>query len=298
MFADAIRCTHNGTGGSSTLTLTSVTGYPQPTSVFGTSGTRIVYYEIAEYTDSTFATLNQYERGIGSLVLSTNVLTRSRPDAAWTSSTYTSTGATALTITNTAANVQILLTASTVTQRPALPAMQSAVLGSGWAMMNTRQQADSNSATYGVSSGNNYYIPIEFSYGKPITAVAIEVTTAAAGSARLALYDWGTDGLPQNLITEFTASTQFNTGSTGVMSVTGNWFIPPGWYWLLLQFNAAPSIRTYNVGGNSGGGENGQRDLMFYIKSGTYGTLPNPGDKTAASSMTRSGNVQPIVWCK
>lgn len=299
MFADAIRCTHNGTGGSGTLTLASVTGWPQPSSVFGTSGTRIVYYEICEYTDTTFATLANYERGVGSLVLSTGVLTRN-PAATWNATTYTSTGATALTIGNTAANVQILLSANTVTQAPALPIAQSTIGGaSGLTPFNTRQTADSSAGALTLSSNTNYYMPVEFRFGKPLTSVAIEVTTlASATSARLAIYDWGTDGLPQNPIVEFTSSTQFDCTSTGVKSVTGNWFIPPGWYFLMLQSNGAPAIRTYTVHGNTGLGENGNRDLIYYTKGGTYGTIPTTGDKTAASNVSRSSGVTPMVWCK
>lgn len=298
MFADAIRCTHNGTGGSGTITLAAVTGWPQPSSVFGTSGTRIVYYEICEYTDTTFATLSNYERGIGSLVLSTGVLTRN-PVATWNGSAYTSTGATALTIGNTAANVQILLSANTVTQAPALPTVQSTIAGSGWSPFNTRQTADSSASTITISANTNYYIPVEFRFGKPLTAVAIEVTTLAAStSARLALYDWGTDGLPQNPIVEFTSGSQFDCTSTGVKSVTGNWFVPPGWYFLMLQANGGPAIRSYSLHGNTGLGENSTRDCLYYTKGGTYGTIPTTGDKTAASTVTRSSGSPPIVWCK
>lgn len=298
MYADAIRCTHNGTGGSGTITLASVTGWPQPSSVFGTSGTRIVFYEICEYTDSTFATLSKYERGIGSLVLSTSVLTRN-PAATWDSTTYTSTGATALSFGNTAANVQILLSANTVTQAPALPTVQSTLAGSGWSPFNTRQTADFSLSTVTLSSNTNYYIPVEFRFGKPLTSVAIEVTTLAAStSARLAIYDWGTDGLPQNPIVEFTSGSQFDCTSTGVKSVTGNWFIPPGWYFLLIQANGGPVIRTYTVHGNTGFSENGSRDLIYYTKGGTYGTIPTTGDKTAATTVSRSSGSPPIVWCK
>lgn len=298
MFADAIRCTHNGTGGSGTITLAAVTGWPQPSSVFGTSGTRIVYYEICEYTDTTFATLSNYERGIGSLVLSTGVLTRN-PVATWNGSAYTSTGATALTIGNTAANVQILLSANTVTQAPALPTVQSTIAGSGWSPFNNRQTADSSASTITISANTNYYIPVEFRFGKSLTAVAIEVTTLAAStSARLALYDWGTDGLPQNPIVEFTSGSQFDCTSTGVKSVTGNWFVPPGWYFLMLQANGGPAIRSYSLHGNTGLGENSTRDCIYYTKGGTYGTIPTTGDKTAASTVTRSSGSPPIVWCK
>lgn len=299
MYADAIRCTHNGSGGTGTLTLSSVTGWPQPSSVFGTSGTRIVYYEICEYTDATFATLAKYERGVGSLVLSTGVLTRN-PAATWNATTYTATGATALSIGSTAANVQILLSANTVTQAPALPTVQSTISGAtGISPFNTRQTADSSAGTLALTANTNYYIPVQFTFGKPLTGVAVEVTTLiAATNIRISVYDWGTDGLPQNLVLEFTSSTQVDSSSTGVKTITGNWFLPPGWYWLMLQSNGAPSIRTYTIHTNTGGGESGNRDIIYYTKGGTYGTIPTTGDKTAASTVTRSSGAPPIIWCK
>ena len=298
MFADAIRCTHNGTGGTGTLTLASVSGWPQPSSVFGTSGTRMVQYEICEYTDATFATLANYERGVGSLVLSTGVLTRN-PAATWNATTYTSTGATALSIGATAANVQILLSANTVTQAPALPTMQSTLFGTGLSPFNTRQTADSAGGTAALTANTNYYIPVQFAFGKPLTAVAVEVTTlVAATNVRIAVYDWGTDGLPQNLVHEFTSGTQVDSSSTGVKTITGNWFIPPGWYWLMIQSNGAPTLRTYTVNCSTGGGESGNRDLVYYTKGGTYGTIPTTGDKTASNNITRSSGAPFIVWCK
>jgi hypothetical protein len=298
VFADQINCTHNGTGGTGTLTLAAVSGSPQPSSVFGTSGTRLIDYAINEYTDSTFTTLAKYERGIGSLVLSTGVLTRT-PYATWDGTTYAITGATALSFGNTAANIRIVCAATTVTQRPAIPSVQSTIAGAGWTPFNTRQTADSGGATVAIAANTNYYVPVEFVYAKPITSVAIEVTTlAATTSARLALYDWGTDGLPQNLVTEFTSGTQFDCTTTGVKSVTGNWSFSPGVYWLLLQANGAPTLRTYTVHGNTLCGENGQRDMIYYTKGGTYGTIPTTGDKTAASSVTRSAGSPFAIWCK
>lgn len=298
MIADAVRCTHNGTGGAGTLTLASVTGYPQPTDVWGTSGTRFIEYEICEYTDSTFATLSKYERGIGSLVLSTNVLTRTQILATWTSGgSYNQINATALTFGNTAANIQILTGASTATQKMALPSTFSVTSSNsdGWQPFNTRMTYDTNVGTYTVTNGQREYIPVEFVYGRPISQVAVDVTSASASTnLRMSLYEMDVStGGPANLITEFTSATQITTTSTGYRSVTmgSPVSIPPGFYYIMVQAdNSTVILRTCTVHGNQmlSTSSGGARDILQWFKSATYGAAPSTGDTSASGVRTRS----------
>jgi hypothetical protein len=301
MYADAIRCT-SSTGGSSTVTLSSVTGFPQPSDVFGTSGTRLVNYTISEYTDSTFSTLSKFERGVGSLVLSTGVLTRSVIGATWTSGgSYNVANPTALSFGSTAANIQILLTATANTQRPAQPSIQNAFGDTRWQPINTRCQADSNAGALTLTNGTEYLIPIEFSFARPITSIGVEVTTAAAGSARVALYEWDTDGLGGNLITEFTSAAQIDLSTTtGVKSVTpaSPIWIPPGWYYVWVQANVGAALRIYVGAGSSGAGIHGARDIQYFTKSGTYGAAPSVASKTGLSQISRSSGGAPSVVIK
>lgn len=297
MIADAIRCTHNGTGGSGTITLAATTGYPQPSDVWGASGTKLVAYEICEYTDSTFATLSKYESGIGSLVLSTSVLTRTRPDVTWTSGgTYNMVTAAALTFGNTAANFQIMCGASARTSKMALPSTFSVTSSSSdvWQPFNTRQTYDSSLSTYAVVNGQHDYIPIEFIYGKPITQVAVEVTTATASTnLRMSLYEWDpATGGPGNLIVEFTSAAQIATTATGFRSVTmgSAVSIPPGFYYIMIQAdNSTVALRTCTTHGHTllstaGGG----RDTVQWGKASTYAAAPATGDTTHGVNRTRS----------
>ena len=303
MIADAVRCTHNGTGGSGTITLDAVTGYPQPTDVFGTSGTRRIAYEIAEYTDSTFATLSKYERGIGSLALSTNVLTRTQPLVTWTSGgSYNQINATALTFGNTAANFQILIGANTASQKLALPSTFSVTSASSsvWQPFNTRQTYDGSVGTFAMVNGDRNYIPVEFIYGRPITQVAVDVTTAtAATNLRMSLYEWDpATGGPGNLIVEFTSAAQIATTATGFRSVTmgSAVSIPPGFYYIMIQAdNSTVVLRTCTTHGHtllSDGG--GSRDIVQWNKGATYGAAPATGDTSAAGSRTRSSGAP--IW--
>lgn len=303
MIADAVRCTHNGTGGSGTITLAAVTGYPQPTDVLGTSGTRLIAYEIAEYTDSTFATLSKYERGIGSLVLSTNVLTRTQPLVTWTSGgSYNQVNATALTFGNTAANFQILVGANTASQKLALPSTVSVtyLASDVWQPFNTRQTYDSAMDTYTVTNGQREYIPIEFIYGKPITQVAVEVTTpTAATNLRMALYEWDpATGGPGNLIVEFTSAAQIATTAAGFRPVTmaAPVSIPPGFYYIMLQAdNSTVVLRTCTTHGHTLiSTVGGSRDVVQWNKGAAYGAAPSTGDTSAAASRTRSAGAP--IW--
>lgn len=304
MFADGLRCTHNGTGGSGTITLAAANGFPQPTSAFGTSGTELVEYQIAEYTDSTFATLSKMEAGVGSLVLSTNVLTRTSVTKSWTSGgSYNLANPTALSFGNTAANVIITFGGGSATQKGALQStFNPAAFGSDvWQPFNTRVTYDSTMSTFTMSTGARLYIPIEYIYAKPITQVAVDLATAvAASTCRMGIYDLDqSTGAPLNLLTEFTSATQINTGTgTGFKSITMGtpFWMPPGFYWLCIQASAAIAVNRLMHFGQSmlstaaGGG----RDILMVDKGASYGALPATGDAVPSNAYTRSGGGQVV----
>lgn len=302
MFADAINCTHNGTGGSGTITLAGRTGFPQPTDVWGSSLTKYVAYSIAEYTDSTFATLSKYERGIGSIVLSTNVLTRTVPKITWTSGGSYLTGApSALSFGNTAANIIITLTASANNIAPGI----GASIGNGMTYHNlhTRQVVKSGAATIGLSNGTALFFMAEFSSDIPITTVAVYVSTFATGKLRVGIYDVNpSTGYPGNLVSELTSSTQIDTGtSNGAKSVSpaSPLWLPNGWYWVCLLANAGPSIWTVDVAGYTGmNSSTGTREYTYATKAITYGALSATGPTSFDSFLTYSANNQPWVGYK
>lgn len=303
MFADAIKCTHNGTGGASTITLAAVTGFPQPTDVFGTSGTINVLYEAAEWTDSTQTVLSKYESGIGSLVLSTNVLTRSVVLKSWTSGgSYNAKNASALTFGNTAANFSLLLGAQTANMIGGILAMPASVSGftsDVWQPFNTRVTYDSALGTFTTTNGSRLFVPVDFIYAKPITQVAVEVTTGvASGAVRVGLYDVDqATGLAGNLLTEFTSAAQIDATTTGFRSVTmaTPFWAPPGKYLQCFQSNSSTIVlRRLTHSGHSllSTASGGGRDILMYDKSATYGALPATGDVTASTTYSRSGGGQ------
>lgn len=299
MFTDALRCTHNGTGGVGAITLAAVTGYPQFTNALGTSGTLFVDYQISEYTDSTLGVLKSYEAGIGSLALSTNVLTRTLPDCTWLSSgpTYNQINPTALAFGNTAANFVITFGGSSNTQKRGLSAAFSMV-GDVWQPFNTRVTYDGNSSTWPLTNGTHLYIPIEYVYTKPITQVAVEVTTATAGTnLRMGLYDTDTaTGGPVNLLTEFTSTAPIATTATGFRAVAmaQPFWVPPGFYWLCLQSdNSTVAVRRLSHFGSGLISSASGRDIMMVDKGGSsYGPLLAVAETAISNPYTRSGGGQ------
>lgn len=82
-----------------------------------------------------------------------------------------------------------------------------------------------------------------------IDQMAINVTTLAAGAARIGIYKDNGNNYPGSLVVEATATTQINTGSTGVKTATDGLpvTLEPGLYWLAMVGNAASTIRSFAV---------------------------------------------------
>jgi hypothetical protein len=304
MFADGLRCTHNGTGGPGAFTLASRgDGYPQPIDAFGTSGSLVVEYQIAEYSDATLATLVREESGLGVLNLATNVLTRTTVLKTWVAGgSYNKSNPSALSFGATAANIVITFGGGANTQKAALPATFNVTSSSSdiWQPFNTRVTYDSASGVFAMSAGARLYIPIEYVYGKPIVQVAVDVTTAVASSTlRMGIYDTDqSSGGPGNLLTEFTAAAQIDTSATGLRAVTPAtpFGMPAGFPWLCLQASAAISLRRLSHFGHGllSTGAGGGRDQLMFDKGATYGALPATADTSASNVYTRSSGGQVV----
>lgn len=300
MFADALNFTHNGTGGSGTLTVAARTGFPQPSDVWGTSLTKYVNYNIAEYTDSTFATLSKYERGIGSIDLSTSILTRTSVRASWTSGgSYNCANPTALTFGNTAANIIITFTATANAIRPGIPGNIAQV--DTYHYFNSHQQWDSGSAFITMANGTALWSLCEYSSDIPITTVAVNIGTGAGTGLRVGFYDINpTTGFPKNLISEPTSTTQFNPATSGFKSVTPATplWLPNGWYWVVWLANGAPTLAALTSQGYPGMNSSGSRDYMWFNSAVTYGALPATGPTTWGAALSRSSGNPPWLGYK
>jgi hypothetical protein len=303
MHLDFVCCTHSGTGGTGALTLAAVTDAPQPTDMLGTSGSVMADYVIIEYTDSTRATKLQEERGRAPLNLATNSLSRG-PLVTVSSGVVNNSNPAALNFGATAANIRIVFPATAANLRPALPSMhaQSGIANEVYAATNTRMQLDSNSGSLTMTAGRRVYIPTEYSYGKAISTIAVNASSiATTGNVRVSVYEWGNDGQPGALIKEFTASSQIGINTaTGIKSLTLTtpFWLPPGWYWFMVQADAAVQLVMSAPAGQSGAGSSNSRDVMYFYKDTTYGAAPSTADTSFSGANSRSAGGQPVIYVK
>jgi hypothetical protein len=96
-------------------------------------------------------------------------------------------------------------------------------------------------STHTVVANRLYYEPIFTDRQITLDRLAIGVTTAAAGQARLGIYSADTFWQPTALILD---AGEVDTGTTGYKEITINLTLTPGLYLLAFVANATPVLRT------------------------------------------------------
>jgi hypothetical protein len=279
MLGNWIECTHNGTGGTGTLTLAAVSGSPQFTGAFGASGTRLVSYTINEFTDSTRTQLSKSECGIGSLELSTNVLTRTKRLATWNGTTYDDTSPAAVSFGNTAANIRILCSPLADMGSFAFPFVNSGhnSLGKLYGMNFGGQ-----GSTSVLTNNQETYYPMLWPGMGEITEVSVECTTldSAPGLIKGAVYDVGSDGYPGAMRKDLGVADLSATGTR--VFANANFHLPAGWYYVANIANTNTAVLRINFSAIATpmGVLSGAIVLSDY-RTGTYSTgLADPAPTT------------------
>jgi hypothetical protein len=95
--------------------------------------------------------------------------------------------------------------------------------------------------TIAVTSGRCYFVMFPVLQAITVTALGIEVSTAAAGTAEVAIY--AADGTSKRPGTRLAYVSGLNTGATGVVSGAVNITLQPGLYWVALRCSANPTLR-------------------------------------------------------
>lgn len=125
-------------------------------------------------------------------------------------------------------------------------------------------------------------IPFIVAKTTTIDQMAINVTTAVAGHARVGIYADNGNNYPGALVVEATSVTQIDTGTIGVKIATNGLpvTLQPGLYWLAIVGNAAPTIRSFGVGSMLpvlGYASTLPTSAQFgWLVAFTYAALPNP----------------------
>jgi hypothetical protein len=146
-----------------------------------------------------------------------------------------------------------------------------------------------------LSSSNTLYIvPLPIMSSGTVTRIGISVTTAAAGNARLGLYEESGNGQAGTLLLD--AGT-VSTGTTGDKEITISQALSPGLYWCALVLDATPSLTFYGVTDifplfpySAGLARVGSMRRTF-----TYAALPS--DESAAS-YTANSLACPVVYVR
>lgn len=225
------------TTGTGALTLAAVTGYPTFAAQF-VLGQRFEYMLLND--DGT-----PLEAGIGYLA-STTSLVREFVKATYSAGTYNDNGATAVALG--AGSKRVICAVEAGNVRPGLSAVQTA-FGANITFPDGLQLS-SNGKTLGANT------PIAsclfWPGGKPITGLAVSVSTAAGSGAdriQAGLYSVLPSGLPGDLICRSGDMLPNTTGNKVGSLVGGNRRLPAGWYWWVVASSINPVVLAYN-GGN------------------------------------------------
>lgn len=341
--ADNVIC-GTSTTGTGTLTLAACPSPPggvdfdvwlRATGIgFGNSAAVLVSYTIIEYTDTTFATAKQFEKGLGTLTLGSSsgianaTLARTTLQEKAISlnsqpASFSVMPATGISI-GTAANTLIFVGASAIDIRGSMPDYGSS-LGADNAgvppLLNSTQA--SNGGTMTPTTATDYYSPFVWTVPMLVKRASIVVTTAYSGGspvsnadARLYAFD-PTTGKPGKLLYDFglLGSSGASLNSTGVVSTgaSGNGFLlMPGEYVLDICTvfsggSAGPAIAAWNTTSTQPGiaatGRWGTRSLNGYFaplvqataSGGAIGAAPDPANITGFATIV-SGLPGPVCF--
>jgi hypothetical protein len=139
--------------------------------------------------------------------------------------------------------------------------------------------------TLALTANRVYWIPFTVPRKVNITQLAINVTTASAGTHYVGIYAsnyyWHPTGAPL-------VSVSFDSGSAGVKTENVNLILQPGVYWFAWAAGSAATVRAIALAACASLGLSnlGTSNTTFYFTSGS--TLPNPAPTSGYSVATGS----------
>lgn len=292
-----------GTSGDGAVTLTAITNRPRLSTVFGTTK-RWVRYVIEDTVN------HKFEQGIGSVT--SNVLTRTRPQVTWDGTTWSDKAPAALQFGSspTSGNIVIRLAATAEGTPAVIDARQASVAGdSNWRDYRFSAHCDGAMPAYSsmaLTADREYYFAHRLDTPGLLSGLQLEVTTLVASSnLKWALYDVGSDGLPGSKIVDGniidTSTTGFKADTTkSTWTPSNGIWLNPGWYCIGILPSAAISVRSANYkGGQTPFGLSsisyGHGDCIF--ASGSYATgLPADASAHAAGGTMQPKNANNVIY--
>lgn len=281
-----------GTNGNGAVTMTAIANVPRFSTVFGTQATTIRY--VIEDTVN-----KKFETGIGSV--SSNVLTRTRPQVTWDGTTYDDSTPSPIQFGSSPAsgNIRIRMAATAEMQSPALMQGVNRTINTG---DNTKRdfrlsgtKTETSNGTSGTKTANRlYYTAYLLEHSGLLDGISFEITSAVASSSvKWGIFDVGVDGLPNNRLALFNDVTTTTTGvkidnATGTWSPAGPVWLNAGWYAIGILCSHAVSFlcdtgTPANTRQTPFGRENsyGYSDT-FYVSRTFANGIPSVADMTGA----------------
>lgn len=249
------------TTGTGTLTLSSVSGFPRFSQAFSTG-------DMVEYSILTSAG-EPLECGIGTVAAS-NTLERTYPLVTYSGGTYDNTTPSALSLS--AGTYTVICTGSPGSGAPFIQSMWSGATNKS---ISSAHITGNHSSTHPMTANRLEVVPFQLIANRPMAGLMTRVSVSGGTSGTLGLYRCGSGGLPTDLL----QSGSISCSSSGTLqSITFSAYYPPGWYYVALVCDGAPTI---NCPGTTPGASplgtdtNNQNIVALYTANGST-TLPNP----------------------
>lgn len=287
-----------GTSGDGAVTLTAIANTPRFSSAFGTQATTVRYV-------ITKTSTGEREAGIGSV--SSNVLTRTRPQVTWTGSAWDESTPSPLQFgaTPTSGDVLVSIAPLAESQGVVIPGMNQTVTGDAnwrdYPITNNANWNNSGATTDALTIGREYYTGYELRSSGLLTGMQFEVNTAAAGaSLKRALYPIGHDGMPGAKMLDFTTTSVASTGIKTDTAFTPVW-LTAGLYAIGFICDGAPALRGFSstlmTGGRTAFGRHGGYGWgnTVYI-AGNYATGLPTNPSLSGGTMISASNTLSIPW--
>jgi hypothetical protein len=253
---------------------------------FGNNSANIISYTIIEYTNNTFATARQHEKGVGILTLGSSAgianctLARTTKQSSATSldsqpATQTFAPSGGITIGN-AANTLVFIGPSAMD----IPAW-SPYYDTGYAVGAVGTHTSNSGQTLVGGSGAHHYNAFEWRIPMLAKSCYTFIWSPSTGTtnAWAAIYAIGTNGRPGKLLIDFgllgTAGASLNTGFTNIGSAVHStgFFMMPGEYFFNFRFTiSGGTVGSFGVIGSNGG----ERLMSGRIGTSWSGGFPIP----------------------
>ncbi|SRR5712691_1949935 len=269
----------------------------------GTSQSIPMTYCVREFTDSTFTTVKQEEKGIGALTIGANIgattLARTTPQSTATNCntstpTYSQGAPSAINI-GVAANILVFVGASAADIQAWSPYFDTSLTNADNVGVTPALMGVATAASANLVSGTDYYMPFPWEVPMLVKKATFKMSTVYSGgtpvsNAYARIYALGSNGRPGKLLIDFgllgTANASLNAaGNVSSAVASPGYMLLPGKYVMgfLPIFSGGttpPQMSTIAYGHCSPFGTSSLTPINFTTATGGSNPAPDPANAT------------------